>query len=212
MKQTDNQNDTNNGSGVNVTESIFDKPIWETVAQKIKEVNLTDRAGPSLGNPYFAGMGIGIALFMAFFLVGKGFGDSGAMTRIFAYLMSKVAPIHTDSLYYFKRYLSTSYHPLAHWTVFVIIGTIIGGFVSGLRGRRMNMELIKGNNTTKRRRIITALIGGFLVAFGARMAGGCITGLAITGGSLLGLAGWIFFFTVVFSGMIVAFIFRKEWL
>jgi len=206
------QNETSTGQGVNVTESIFDQPLWETVAQKLKQANLSNNKGSSFSNPYFAGMGIGIALFLAFFLVGRGFGDSGAMTRIFAYLMSKFIPEHTDTLYYFKRYLSTSGHPLYHWVVFVLIGSAIGGLVSGLRGRRMKMEFTRGPNVSKRRRLITALIGGILVAFGARMAGGCITGLAITSGSLLSVAGWLFFFVVVSAGMVTAFIIKREWL
>ncbi|MBT4286871.1 MAG: YeeE/YedE family protein, partial [Deltaproteobacteria bacterium] len=196
------QNETSAGQGVNVTESILDQPLWETIAQKLKQANLTNNKGSSFSNPYFAGMGIGIALFLAFFLVGRGFGDSGAMTRIFAYLMSKFTPEHTDTLYYFKRYLSTSGHPLYHWVVFVLIGSAIGGLVSGLKGKRMKMEFIRGPNVSRKRRIITSLIGGILVAFGARMAGGCVTGLAITSGSLLSVAGWLFFFVVISAGML----------
>ncbi|MBT4527474.1 MAG: YeeE/YedE family protein [Deltaproteobacteria bacterium] len=206
------QNETSAGQGVNVTESILDQPLWETIAQKLKQANLTNNKGSSFSNPYFAGMGIGIALFLAFFLVGRGFGDSGAMTRIFAYLMSKFTPEHTDTLYYFKRYLSTSGHPLYHWVVFVLIGSAIGGLVSGLKGKRMKMEFIRGPNVSRKRRIITSLIGGILVAFGARMAGGCVTGLAITSGSLLSVAGWLFFFVVISAGMLTAYIIKKEWL
>ena len=206
------QNETSAGQGVNVTESILDQPLWETIAQKLKQANLTNNKGSSFSNPYFAGMGIGIALFLAFFLVGRGFGDSGAMTRIFAYLMSKFTPEHTDTLYYFKRYLSTSGHPLYHWVVFVLIGSAIGGLVSGLKGKRMKMEFIRGPNVSRKRRIITSLIGGILVALGARMAGGCVTGLAITSGSLLSVAGWLFFFVVISAGMLTAYIIKKEWL
>jgi uncharacterized protein len=206
------QNESPAVHGVNVTESILDKPLWETIAQKYKQANLSNNEGTSFSNPYFAGMGIGISLFLAFFLVGRGFGDSGAMTRIFAYLMSKFTPEHTDTLYYFKRYLSTSGHPLYHWVVFVLIGSAIGALVSGLKGRRMKMEFIRGPSVSKRKRIFTSLLGGVLVAFGARMAGGCITGLAITSGSLLSVAGWLFFFVVVAVGMITAFIIKKEWL
>ncbi len=76
MNQSEQKQATSaQGQGINVTESIFDRPIWETIGQKIKEVNLSDNALPAYGNPYFAGMGIGIALFLAFFLVGRGFGD-----------------------------------------------------------------------------------------------------------------------------------------
>ncbi len=134
------------------------------------------------------------------------------MTRFFAYFMSKLTPSHTDTLVYFKRYLSTSQHPLFHWVIFVLVGSALGGLVSGIRGHRMRMEFTRGPNTSKRYRIMTSLLGGILVAFGARMAGGCITGLAITGGAVLSVASWIFFFAVVTMGMIVAAFIRKQWL
>ena len=144
--------------------------------------------------------------------MGKGFGDSGALTRIVAFVMNGIFPVHTEKLIYFKRYLTTSTHPLNHWLVFMLIGIAMGGLVSGLKGRRMKKEFLKGPGTTNRRRIITAFIGGFLVTFGARMAGGCITGLAMTGTAMLGVAGWIFFATVLLSGLVTAYFVRREWL
>ena len=120
---------------------------------------------------YLAGM-----LFLGFFLVGRGFGDSGALTRFVAFFMNKVFPAHTEQLVYFKSYLTTSTHPLNHWLIYMIVGIAIGGFASGFRGRRMKTMFLRGPNTTNRRRIITAFIGGVMVAFGARMAGGCKSG------------------------------------
>ncbi len=198
--------------GTSITESIFDRPIWEIIGEKMKGVNLSDNIRPAYGNPYFAGIAIGIALFLAFFLVGRGFGDSDAMTRIFAYVMSQLTPSHTDTLIYFKRYLSTSQHPLSHWVIFVLIGSALGGLVSGIRGHRMRMEFTRGPGASIRYRILTALIGGMLVAFGARMAGGGLTSLAITGGAVLSVASWVFFFVVVIMGMLIAFVIRKHWL
>jgi hypothetical protein len=72
--------------------------------------------------------------------------------------------------------------------------------------------LYKGPNTTTGRRIVTALVGGVLVALGARLAGGCTSGLALTGASILGVAGWVFFLSVFAAGLVTAFIIRKEWL
>ena len=212
MSQTNEPTNNQESLGSNIIDSIFDRPIWETIGQKMKGVNVSDNARPSFGNPYFAGMGIGIALFMGFFFVGKGFGDSGALTRFFAYMMSQIAPSYTDTLVYFKRYLSTSGHPLFNWVIFVLLGSMLGGLISGMRGRRMKMEFTKGDHTTKGRRVTTALIGGVLVAFGTRIAGGCVTGLAINGGAVLSVAGWLFFVSLVAAGMVVAFVIRKEWL
>ncbi|MCG8334217.1 MAG: YeeE/YedE family protein [Proteobacteria bacterium] len=197
--------------GQTVTQSVVDQPLWELLAQRIKRVDVTSHDKPYL-NSYVGGMGIGIVLFLGFFLVGQGFGDSGALTRMVAFFMNELFPQHTEQLVYFKRYLTTSSHPLNHWIVYMLIGIALGGLVSGLRGKRMKKGFIKGPNTTNRRRIVTAFIGGMLVTFGARMAGGCITGMAMTGTAMLGVAGWIFFLSVLVSGLIVAFFVRREWL
>jgi uncharacterized membrane protein YedE/YeeE len=74
------------------------------------------------------------------------------------------------------------------------------------------MEIYKGPNTTNKRRIVAAMVGGILAAIGARLAGGCTSGLALTGAPMLGLAAWVFFISVFAAGLIVAFFMRKEWL
>lgn len=197
--------------GQTVTESVVDKPLWELLAQRIRRVDVSTHKKRYL-NPYIGGLGIGFVLFTGFFLVGKGFGDSGALTRIVAFFMNEIVPVHAGQLIYFKRYLTTSTHPLNHWLIYMLIGIALGGLVSGMRGNRMKKEFHRGPNTTDRRRIVTAFVGGMLVTFGARMAGGCITGMAMTGAAMLGVAGWIFFLSVLISGLFVAFLIRREWL
>ena len=75
--------------GQTITESVVDKPLWELLAQRIKKVDVTSHDKPYM-NSYIGGVGIGIVLFLGFFLVGKGFGDSGALTRISAFFMNEV--------------------------------------------------------------------------------------------------------------------------
>ena len=211
MAENENKEIRQTEKGQTVTQSVVDKPLWEMLAQRIRRVDVSSHEKPYL-NSYIGGMGIGLILFLGFFLVGQGFGDSGALTRIVAFVVDTVIPVHTEQLIYFKRYLTTSTHPLNHWLVYMLIGIALGGLVSGMRGKRMKKEFIKGPNTTNRRRIVTAFVGGLLVTFGARMAGGCLTGMAMNGAAMLGVAGWIFFICVLFSGLIVAYFVRREWL
>jgi len=164
------------------------------------------------GNPYLAGIGIGVILFFSFFLVGKGLGGSGAITRFFVFGLDKVAPEHTAGISYFQRYLTSSTHMLDNWLVYMIIGVFAGGLIAAIRGKRTKAIMLKGDNTTTKRRIITAFAGGVLVALGARLAGGCTSGLAITGASMMAVAGWVFFLSVFAAGLFVAFFVRKEWL
>jgi len=163
-------------------------------------------------NPYLGGIGIGVILFSVFFLAGKGLGASGALTRLFTYAMDKVAPEYLNGIDYLAKYMHSDGGPLYHWLFFMFIGIVIGAFLAGIRGNRMKPEILKGPNTTTQRRIITAFTGGLLVALGARLAGGCTSGLALTGASILGVAGWVFFLSVFAAGLITAFVVRKEWL
>ncbi len=163
-------------------------------------------------NPYLGGIGIGTILFLSFFLIGKGLGGSGALTRLLAFSMDSVAPEFTSSLDYFSRYLTSTFHPLDNWLVYMMIGILAGGLVAGIRGKRMKTIMLKGDNTTNTRRVITAFSGGILVAWGARLAGGCTSGLALTGASVQAVAGWVFFMSVFASGLIVAYLIRREWL
>ncbi|MCP4756826.1 MAG: hypothetical protein GY866_38680, partial [Proteobacteria bacterium] len=54
-------------------------------------INAPENEKPYL-NPYIGGIGIGTILFLSFFLVGKGLGASGALTRLLAFGMDKIAP------------------------------------------------------------------------------------------------------------------------
>ena len=163
-------------------------------------------------NPYLGGIGIGVILFSVFLLVGKGLGASGSLTRLFAFSMDKIAPEYTNGIDYFQKYLSSSSGPLYNWLVFMMVGVVIGAVIAGIRQRRMKVHVFKGPNTTTKRRLVFAFIGGIFVAIGARLAGGCTSGLALTGASVLGVAGWTFFLSVFAAGLITAFIVRKEWL
>ncbi len=174
-------------------------------------INAPDNEKPYI-NPYIGGIGIGSILFLSFLLVGKGLGASGALTRFLAFGMDKIAPEYTDGISYFDRYLSSSVHPLDNWLVYMMIGVFAGGLIAAIRGKRTKAMMLKGANTTNKRRIITAFTGGILVALGARLAGGCTSGLALTGASTLAVAGWVFFIAVFAAGLIVAFFVRKEWL
>lgn len=163
-------------------------------------------------NPYLGGIGIGILLFLSFFLVGRGLGASGALTRVLATGMDAVAPNHTANVSYLKSYFLSSIHPLNNWLVYMMIGVFLGGLIAAFRGKRFKAMLLKGDNTTTRRRVITALLGGFLVAVGARLAGGCTSGLALTGAANMAVSGWVFFLAVFAGGLVVAFFVRREWL
>jgi uncharacterized membrane protein YedE/YeeE len=89
---------------------------------------------------------------------------------------------------------------------------IAGGFISGFMDRRVSIEVTRGPNTTNRRRLLLAMVGGLISAFGARLARGCTSGQALSGGATLALGSWAFMMCVFAGGYAMAWFVRKEWL
>lgn len=103
-------------------------------------------------------------------------------------------------------------NPLDSWVVFISVGTVIGGFVSGWRHGRVGFEVHRGPRMSVRNRLIAAFIGGTLMGYGARLARGCTSGQALSGGAVLSVGSWAFMFAVFAGGYALAYFVRKFWL
>lgn len=91
----------------------------------------------------------------------------------------------------------------------LVIGLLIGGFLaSRVGGARVEkapaLEMVHARETTPRRRYLDAFLGGVLILFGARLAGGCTSGHIISGITQLALSGIIFAAGVFASGLLTA--------
>ena len=168
------------------------------------------RAKPYL-NPYLAGTLLGIVLFLAFFITGSGLGASGGLNRLLVYVQNEVNPGHIDQVAYLLKMAGGNTNPLDSWIVFLTVGTIFGGFISGLLGRRMKFETNKGPQIGNGTRWIMAFIGGALMGYGARLARGCTSGQAMSGGAVLSVGSWAFMFAVFAGAYALAYFFRKFW-
>jgi uncharacterized membrane protein YedE/YeeE len=162
-------------------------------------------------NPYLAGVGLGLTLLLSFVLMGRGLGASGAMTRITAYAMTEVAPEHTKKLGYMREYMYEEDHILNEYLVFMLAGVFIGGFVSGALSGRVKTMIEKGPTTSNVLRLSFAFAGGMISAFGARLARGCTSGQALTGGATLALGSWLFMIFAFAGGYAMAWFVRRQW-
>jgi uncharacterized membrane protein YedE/YeeE len=70
----------------------------------------------------------------------------------------------------------------------------------------------RGPGVTDGQRLALAFAGGFVAAYGAKIAKGCTSGQALTGGSLLNAGSLVFMLAVFVSAYALAFFVRKEWL
>lgn len=84
-----------------------------------------------------------------------------------------------------------------YYIFYFLVGAFIAGFVSSKVRGDFKITLLHENwkkykNQCKISRIIWALIGGFLVIFGARLAGGCTSGHVLSGGMQIAFSSLIF--------------------
>jgi uncharacterized membrane protein YedE/YeeE len=122
-----------------------------------------------------------------------------------------VNPEHIDQVAYLLKMAGGNVNPLDNWIVFMTIGTILGGYISGLLGRRVKFETNKGPQIGVGTRWFFAFVGGALMGYGARLARGCTSGQALSGGAVLSVGSWAFMFAVFAGAYALAYFFRKCW-
>jgi hypothetical protein len=173
---------------------------------------LNNRPKKDYWHPYLGGLLLGIVLFLAFFLTGNGLGASGGLNRIVVFVQDLIAPEHVDRVPYLLKMAGGSKNPLDDWIIPAVFGTILGGFVSGWRNGRLQVETNKGPQISTRTRWLMAFAGGAIMGYGARMARGCTSGQALSGGAVLSVGSWAFMFAVFGGAYALAYFVRKLWL
>lgn len=184
------------------------KPASETATETKTK---TKRAAKPYVNPYLAGILLGIVLFMAFFITGSGLGASGGMNRLLVVIEDFIAPGHVDRTPYLLAMAGGDKNPLDSWVVWVTVGTLIGGFVSGFRNGRLKVETNRGPRISVKIRWMMAFIGGAFMGYGARFARGCTSGQALSGGAVLSVGSWAFMFAVFAGAYALAYFVRRLW-
>ncbi len=162
-------------------------------------------------HPFKAAILLGLVLFGAFFVTGNGLGASGGINRILVLIEDAIYPEHIDRTAYLASMAGGESNPLDSWVVFVTIGLVIGGFASGLRNGRLNITTNKGPNISVKTRWMMAFIGGAFMGYGARLARGCTSGQALSGGAVLSAGSWAFMLAVFAGAYALAYFVRKLW-
>lgn len=168
-------------------------------------------------SPYVAGILLGIVGILAVWLSDSLLGASGAFENLAGMLGKAVAPKLFDNLYF-----NFIMPPGMSWSLVLFFGTILGGFIGAFTSRTLlwgkksaanpdsQWKNIFGPQTWKR--WLLGFIGAIILEYGAGIAGGCTSGLAISGGMLLAPAAFIFIGGMFASGILTALIiYRKRY-
>jgi len=146
----------------------------------------------------FAGIALAVLNCIVFLKIGMD-RQLGASTA-YPYLANLISG-NTNNEYFTKSIKAGS------WELIFLGGTLISGLVISLLRKDFKIKLIHSNwerykGNSAGRRIIWAMFGGFILIFGARMAGGCTSGHVISGGMQLSVSSLIFAF-FVFAGLLI---------
>lgn len=164
-------------------------------------------------NPYVSGIGLGLVLLAAFVVMGRGIGASGAMTSVVATGVNTISESHAQANAFYAGYLGDgTVHPLKDWLVFEVLGVLIGGFISGKLAHRSKIRIEKGQLISNNRRFMFAFIGGIIMAFGTKLARGCTSGQALTGGAMMNVGSWLFMIALFVGAYAMAGLVKKLWI
>lgn len=164
-------------------------------------------------NPYVAGFFLGLVLLASFVLLGFGLGASGAMNRFGIYIADLVSFGAAGQSEFFAEYAGPGKNVLDDFLVFEVIGVVFGGLLGAYSAGRFRREVTLGpsRQVSPATRLFLALLGGVLMGFAARLARGCTSGQALTGGSLLSVGSWIFMMAVFVGAYSFAPLLRRVW-
>lgn len=167
------------------------------------EVNALDYPGPAW-SPYVVGASIGVLSWLTFYFSDKPIGASSFYAHVSGFIGTFVAKRHTQSLAYFR-----DKPPKVGWEFVFVISIILGGAIAAVTGGEFVNEWLPPMwqarfGTSILFRATVAFGGGVLMAFGARLAGGCTSGHGISGTMQLNVASWISVICFFIGGIAVA--------
>ncbi len=160
-------------------------------------------------NPLVAGIALGVVLLATFVITGHGLGATGFTTRLTAWLGMNLAPIATEANEYLGGMVEEG-KPLNAWITWQVIGVAIGALVSAWLAGRMRLQIDGRRFLGGAKRPITALVGGILAGFGARVAAGCTSGMGLSGAATLSLAGFVFLISFFAVGLVASRFMKEE--
>ncbi len=144
----------------------------------------------------------GIALAVLEFLVFLSFTTDRAIGASTAYpYLADLLTGTTENSYFEKIQKS------GNWGLIFLTGTFISGLLLSLIRKDFKITLIHENwkkyrGDSNSQRVIWAFVGGFILIFGARMAGGCTSGHILSGGMQLAISS-LTFAVFTFIGFLV---------
>jgi len=123
-------------------------------------------------SPYVAGGLAGLLLVLSVWFTGMYFSASNAFVRTAGIMETLVGPERAASMSYFTKYV-----PTIDWEWMFVAGIFFGAFVSAITSGSFLLKAVpdmweRRFGPSRPKRFTAAFLGGVIVMFGARLAGG----------------------------------------
>jgi hypothetical protein len=164
-------------------------------------------AGSGAWSPYLVGALIGVLVMATLYFSDKPLGVSTAYARLAGLVGNVFSKGHTETLKYYQ-----DKKPKVEWEVMLLFGIVPGALLAAATGGELAPSWVPapwaerfGDSIALR--VGAAFLGGAVMAFGARLAGGCTSGHGISGTLQLSVGSWIasacFFVAAVVTAMLL---------
>jgi len=164
-------------------------------------------------SPYVAGGLLGLVGVLAVALSNNLLGASGAFENVVGMIGKAIAPGTFNNLYF-----NFVMPPGVSWQVILLVGIFLGGMLAARLAHTWKWRWLPDKQWTeifgssRLKRAVIAFFGAIVLEIGAGIAGGCTSGLAISGGMLLVPAAFIFIAGMFASGILTSlFIYRRRY-
>lgn len=167
-------------------------------------VDAREYPGPAW-SPYLVGALLGVLSWLTFYFSDKPIGASSFYATVAGMLGKLFARKRTESLAYYK-----SNPPVVDWEFAFVLATMGGAFLAAFSGNELTLRALppfweaRFGEGTLGLRAVVATSGGALMAFGARLAGGCTSGHGISGTLQMNVGSWIALICFFIGGVAVA--------
>jgi len=184
---------------------LFLTPVADVSAATLRELPSPYPYSEPAWSPYLVGSLIGVLVLVTLALAGKKIGASSAYADTAGMIGRLAAPKHIASLPFFQ-----DNKPTIGWTLMVVVGAIIGSSLAAFSGGEFtgrylqDMWVARFGDESVWLRTVAAFVGGGLMAYGARMAGGCTSGHGISGTLQMAVSSWIAVICFFVGGIAIA--------
>ena len=155
-------------------------------------------------SPYAVGVGIGVLSWLTWLISRKAIGCSTSFARSAGMIERLFRGKQVENKPYYQEIKLA-----VDWQWMLVVGMVVGALVSALLSGDFSWQWVpalwaEAFGTAPLPRVIVALLGGILLGFGARWAGGCTSGHGISGTMQLAVSSWISAICFFVGGILMA--------